>query len=123
MKRQLLVLSAAFILTFAIFQSCTFDEAPRVLDCDNLSDISFATDVLPILTTNCATTGCHDDATGSSGYRFGNYTNTKEAVDGGRVVGAINHENGFSNMPASFQLQPCEIDIIETWLNEGALDN
>ena len=122
-KRHLLFASLFITMGLITWSSCTFDTTPRTVDCDNLSDISFAEDVLSIVQTNCATAGCHNAASAKSGYVFEDYSGTKNAVDNGRLIGVINHESGFSNMPPSFQLDVCDRGIIETWVNEGALDN
>lgn len=128
MKKNLLIGSFLIgIFTLVILGSCDFDktEDPDAEpDCDNLSDISFADDVLPILVLNCATSGCHDAASASSSYVFEDYAGTKRSVDNSRLIGVINHEAGFSAMPSySSKMETCDIGKIETWVNEGALDN
>lgn len=124
MKREFIVFSLIFCLVaISLIQSCTFDQTPRELDCNNLSDISYSLDVVPILETHCAVAGCHDDASGSAGYRFTSYDGAKSAVDNNRMIGVINQEIGFSAMPKTYKMEACEIGIIETWIAEGVLNN
>lgn len=128
MKKKLLIGSFLIgIFALVAMGSCDFDktESPDTeLDCNNLFNVSFADDVLPILMLKCATSGCHDAASSQSGYDFENYTGTKKSVDSNRLIGVINHDVGFLAMPPySPKMEACDIGKIETWVNEGALDN
>jgi hypothetical protein len=90
--------------------------------CDSLVNISFATEVTPIIQTNCAGGGCHD-ATAAGGYDYTSYSGVKSSVDNNRITGTINHQSGFSVMPPSYQISTCDVKTIELWISEGALDN
>ncbi|MGB0861506.1 MAG: hypothetical protein ACPGXZ_01260 [Saprospiraceae bacterium] len=129
MKKNILISSLlAAMLVLIIGTSCDFDKTtdPDINtepDCTNLSDVSFATDVLPILTANCATSGCHDAITVKKGYNYGLYADAKKTVDNNLMIGVINHESGFSAMPTTYKMEDCDINKITAWVNEGALDN
>ncbi|MFO7934813.1 MAG: hypothetical protein R6U78_12120 [Bacteroidales bacterium] len=90
--------------------------------CDTV-DVSFSGDVIPILTNNCLS--CHSNASAAS---FGNGITLEDYEDiaaaSSRIVGAINHEDGFSPMPRNQEkLDTCLIRIIETWVNDGVPNN
>jgi hypothetical protein len=45
-------------------------------------------------------------------------------VDSGQLLGAIKHSPGYSQMPKNeAMLVDCDIQKIETWITEGALQN
>ncbi len=100
--------------------------APETINCftvcDTLTNVSFSMDVLPILDSKC--NGCHSGPTPQGGIDQSTWSAVIRTVNDGSFLGSIVHEQGFSPMPPlSPKLPPCEILIIETWVNEGALDN
>lgn len=112
--------------------SCTFNNIEEDLvpptsadPCDSIT-VSFATDIVPILTSSCsgASLGqCHGAA--SPRGDFTGYTGTKAKVDGGqfenRVLELKDMPPGFSTGPKS--LSAAQMDTIRCWLNDGAPDN
>jgi len=72
------------------------------------------------INSNCGNAGCH--AAGSAfTFEMHNYETTKTAVDLGRIIGAINHDEGFSAMPqGQSQLSECNIEKLTTWIQDGA---
>ena len=95
---------------------------PEGQSCDTL-DVSFASDVIPILSNNCY--GCHSNANAPD---FGNGLSLEDYADvttmSARIIGAINHDNGFVPMPQGSQkLDSCKIGKIEAWVNQGSLNN
>lgn len=91
--------------------------------CDT-SGMSFATDIQPILNTNCALSGCHKTGSATGGYILDTYAGVNATVSSGRLLGSINHETGYSPMPKnSSKLASCDINKITAWVNAGALNN
>lgn len=90
--------------------------------CDTL-DMSYASDVVPILSNNCYS--CHSNSNApdfASGLSFEDYEDVAAYSD--RIVGSINHREGFLPMPqGQEQLDSCEINTIEAWVNQGSLNN
>jgi mono/diheme cytochrome c family protein len=79
--------------------------------------------VLPILTNHCFT--CHSNANAPD-FTFGFSLEDHEDVSAAStlIVGAINHNEGFVPMPqGSDQLDSCQIETIEAWVNQGSLNN
>lgn len=86
--------------------------------CDT-DQVSFSTDIMPIISSSCAISGCH--VQGGSGVGiFENYTQVKDKVDNGslrqRVVVQM-------DMPPAPPLSDCQIQHIEAWLDAGAPNN
>lgn len=88
--------------------------------CDTLS-VSYRNNVQPIF-NQC--TGCHGPITNYSGLRLDNYQGARDALNTGRLLGALRWENGFIKMPLDLpQLVGCDIKKIEIWIKNGAMDN
>lgn len=77
--------------------------------------ISYANDIKPIITTNCATTGCHGAGTGSRDWT--DFTKLKANASDVKTRTA-NH-----TMPPETPLSQSEIDLIGCWVDDGALNN
>jgi len=89
----------------------------------------FSRDILPVLNSRCASTGCHDAITHEEDYIFSSYTSTLEAVTPGnpaesKLYEVIKYKTGEEKMPplGSPQLTTAEIDSIAAWIRYGALD-
>jgi hypothetical protein len=116
------------------------DDAVAALD----PPVSFATDVQPIFSTNCATSGCHSgsfppgDLNLEPGQAYGNIVNvaSSEVPALSRVLPGdasnsylyqkITDAMGIVNQPMPFGSYPMpqpNIDAIESWIDQGALDN
>jgi hypothetical protein len=116
---------AILVIPFIAY-SCSWENEetlyPEDLICDTL-DVSYASDVVPILTSNCY--ACHSNANApdfGSGNTFEDYDDA--AASSHLIVGAINHRAGFPAMPRNADmLDTCSIDIIEAWVNDGSPDN
>ena len=124
MKQKVLGL-IVFICTIFIIQSCKYDKAwelmPGTEPCDTTS-VTFSGQIQSILLHNCM--DCHSTKNETAGVILDTYAGTKIVADDGRLVAVINHQSGISPMPKDApQLDPCTIRIIETWIDDGALDN
>ncbi|MEE9437507.1 MAG: hypothetical protein V3V14_00820 [Saprospiraceae bacterium] len=84
-------------------------------------DLTYTNFGKSFLNGNCASSGCHDsDALPAVG-KMDNYENAKTFIDFGRIKGAINHLEGFSNMPkGGDKLSDCNISKLEAWVDAGA---
>ncbi len=94
---------------------------PDIEGCDVI-DVSFSQFVQPTIQAHCE--GCHSGNVPSGGIDLTNYDNIKTVAMAGNLIGAINWDAGFSNMPqGADQLSACTIDKIKAWIDDGALDN
>ena len=89
----------------------------------------FTRDILPVILSRCATTGCHDANAGSELSSFTTYANIKSSVSPGnpsqsRLYTVIKLSSGESKMPPANrpQLTVAEIDSIGKWISYGALN-
>lgn len=116
----LLMFSSAMLL-----QSCYKDNEedlyPGPNDC-NTENVSFSQTVMPVITNNCV--ACHSGSAPSGGISLTTYSEVVTSVDGGRFLGAIKHETGFSAMPqGGAKLSDCKISQIEAWIDQGKKNN
>jgi hypothetical protein len=93
--------------------------------------LSFKTDVLPIFTSNCTFSGCHNVASASDGYILTNYSNIiakgiKPGDANDSKVYKVLLETDLSKRmprPPYNALNATQISIIKNWINAGALNN
>jgi len=118
-----ITLAAAIVLLVA---GCYWDNAetlfPDAEYCDTL-EVSFTSDVVPILVNHCF--GCHSNANSPAfahGLGLEDYEDVSAMSE--RIVGAIWHNDGFIPMPkGNAQLDTCQMNKIEAWVNQGSLNN
>lgn len=95
------------------------DEDP--IGCDTAA-VSLSADIVPFLNTKCVS--CHGNVLQSGGYNLSTHAGIMVAVNNGRLLGSVRHEQGFSAMPSgSAKLESCQIAKLESWVAQGALDN
>lgn len=83
------------------------------------SDVTLAVDIMPIITANCAVSGCHGDSRSP-------LMNTPEEVvaSAARIrVRALGLDPGRQPMPPSGFISQELQDQIDCWVNDGALNN
>jgi len=92
--------------------------------CDT-SATTYSGFIVPLLANECYQ--CHNTANFNSsggGVQLEGYDNLIDYVNDGSFIGSIKHEGGFAAMPqGSAKLDACSISRIETWINNGALNN
>jgi hypothetical protein len=89
----------------------------------------FDRDIQPVLTANCAFSGCHDNTTRAGDFVFTDYTNTLEAVRSGNPGGSDLYEKIIETDPGDrmppppyLPLPAAQRDSIYKWILYGALD-
>lgn len=84
----------------------------------------FSTDVQPIFLASCGTgVTCHGTINAERGHIFETHAGAS-TVPETKILGAIKHQSGFSNMPfGSPKLSDENIAIIEAWINRGKLND
>lgn len=85
----------------------------------------FQYDVLPVLISSCATSGCHDASTRADGYQLTDYANAiKKGISAGRASNSkVYTEIANGSMPPSnsgIKMTQAQKDIIAKWINQGA---
>jgi hypothetical protein len=119
----------AFILLAFTFVSCTYSKKevdyPIVTTCDT-ANVKFSADFLPLLTSKCNTSGCHNSSDQAGGWILDTYNGVKDVIDNGngRLLKSIQQDGTVSAMPkGGAKLSDCEINKIQAWINAGALNN
>ena len=121
MKKIIVTVAIALLVA-----GCYWDNVetlfPDLDQCDTL-DVSFSADVIPILRNNCFS--CHSNSNSpdfANGLSLEDYEDVAAMSD--RIVGAIMHKDGFIPMPqGNEQLDSCQIETIEAWVNQGSRNN
>jgi hypothetical protein len=96
---------------------------------DYIARACFTRDILPVIVSRCASTGCHDAASHKEGYNYTTFANIRASVSPGnpassRIYKAITTASGENKMPPSKspQLTVAEKDSIRNWITYGALN-
>lgn len=90
--------------------------------------ICFESEILPIFTSSCAKSGCHNTASAQDGYVLNNYANIiKKGIKPGNATGSKIYEVIMETDPGKRMPQPpaapltaTQKDLIKRWINEGA---
>ncbi|MEX0965945.1 MAG: c-type cytochrome domain-containing protein [Bacteroidia bacterium] len=94
--------------------------------------VYFNRDILPLLISNCAKSGCHDAASRQDGVVLDNYLNVINTgdvrafrPDNSEIYEKITENDLDDRMPPppNQPLTPDQINLIEKWINQGALNN
>jgi hypothetical protein len=90
--------------------------------CEPIATPSFATHVTPILNQRC--NNCHGGNSPSANIKLDVYSEVLKSVDNGGLLGSIKHASSYSPMPKNAsKMSACEIQKIEDWITQGALNN
>jgi len=91
------------------------------VECDT-NNVTFSENVWPIIEIKCF--GCHSSENPGGGIFLKNYADVVIVANNGKLLGAVNHETGFSNMPKNLpKLPECELATIRIWIEDGVPDN
>lgn len=128
MKRPFL-----FTLGLSLMLVSCKHELPDVLDDSGPclpGVVYFKNDVLPILQSNCAMSGCHDARSAREGVRLTNYANVMRAgVEAGKASGSelykvlVKKDPGDIMPPLPASLSADQIKTIKDWIDQGAKNN
>jgi len=113
------------ITIILLFNSCTYDNIeelyPEPISCDTL-DVTYSTDILPVLTASCIT--CHSGSTPAGNIRLQTYDEIVAAANNGSLLGVIRHDPNWSPMPKNgAKLSDCYISKMEIWIENDTPNN
>ncbi|MCB0429996.1 MAG: hypothetical protein H6585_00230 [Flavobacteriales bacterium] len=113
--------AAALAVPFLLVQGCTNDREvlPDIPICDTMQ-VSYAQDVYPLIQVSCAVSGCHEN-----GYIYGDFTNyqeLKDKVDLGVFQTEVFDQKSMPQAPVA-PLTGAELQLLECWVEHGALNN
>ncbi len=122
------ILKALPIALVALFLSSCYSDNKEELyknfvteDCDT-ANTKFAANIQPIIAQNCAIPFCHNTSERQSGLDLSTYADIQAVANDGRLENRITGNPG-PIMPPSGALQPCEVEKILKWVNNGAQNN
>ncbi len=114
----------ALLSVILVLNACYYDvEEELYPDTECTTDnMSYNDDILPIIQLNCY--ACHDQRNQLAGVILEGHAALKTYVDNGKLLGVIRHDPGFPPMPnGAPKLRSCDIEKIESWVNDGAMNN
>ncbi len=121
MKKIFLLLACA-----PLFTGCYNDKSDQLYPvpvtaptCDT-SAVSYSQTVVPLLSANCAASGCHD-GTGRARGVFTSYAGVIR--DTATMVSYLNGTSGDPMPKNGNPLSTCNIDKIAAWIAQGAKNN
>ena len=120
MRILLFFFIALFILSGA---GCYYDKeellyaGTATVDCTTVV-AKFGADIIPIIQSKCATTGCHSAAAAAGGSALVTYSQIA-----GQASRIMQRAVVDKTMPTSGPLLPAEIAKLKCWINSGALNN
>ena len=85
--------------------------------CDPALDSTYTAAIRYIMANGC--TSCHNSQSSQGNISLDNYTSVKGSAESGKLLGAIEHQNGFKAMPPASKIKDCEIEKIHTWIDNG----
>lgn len=111
-----------------VLVSCAKDKTPAppviteiVLDSVCPDTVFYETEIKALMDQNCATSGCHDAATHTSGYDLTTYANVAanaQAILASMQPGAVPQQ-----MPLGNPLPDSVVQRFECWVKQGKLEN
>jgi len=132
--RKRLVKILIVIGTITIGQFCTYKKAEPEPACSALPDtVSFMQDIIPILTANCALSGCHTVPNPEQGLNLSATTAYSQllnpskgyVVPGNPLYSVVYAQitTAAQIMPPSGKMDNCSINTIQAWIQQGAKNN
>ncbi len=98
--------------------------AQNTSNCSNCDTVNFAysSRVKDIMSTWCI--GCHNPSSAGGGFDLSTYNGVAASVANNKLLGSMKHMSGFIPMPqGGDQIQACDINAIEKWINAGFPNN
>ncbi|MFC0774153.1 hypothetical protein [Terrimonas alba] len=101
---------------------------PAVSTC-SADTVYFVNEIMPIISSNCTMSGCHDNITHADGVNLTSYANIKRYVTAGNAGDSklykviIKTDGDRMPPPPMAPLTQDQKDKIAKWINQGALNN
>lgn len=118
MKRIYLIL----ILSIGLLTPACKKDEPTPVTPECSAQISYASDIATLISTSCATSGCHNAASSSAGFVFENHSQVSNNAS--IILSVIRHESGFQAMPqGASKWSDEQINNFACWVEQGKLNN
>ncbi|MFD0861563.1 hypothetical protein ACFQ1M_05050 [Sungkyunkwania multivorans] len=124
MKR---ILTNIFPLVMLLIVGCTNDSESDLISIENEeivnpeTPVTYAADIQAIISNRCL--GCHSDPPAGAPFPLATYDQVSARALNGQILGAISRSAGDPRiMPPSGRLPQSTIDLIEKWIQDGAIE-
>lgn len=128
MKQIIACCSVIFIL--GAFQFCTKDKTPTPPEPCDPNKVYYQNDILPLVSSSCAKSGCHDAATKADNLDLSTYDGLMSIVKPGRpndseIMKVVNETdpNEIMPRPPYPPLTSEQKNKISKWISDGAYNN
>lgn len=113
---NILVILLSFVLT-----SCYYDVEDELYpnNCVTPAEILYSVDVAPIISNNCAVSGCHVTG-GTVSINFENIEELISVANNGTLYIEVIQDR---TMPPNSAISNCDKEIIQKWIESGAPNN
>jgi len=122
MKPDKIYLSLILLLILSVFS--WFTSCTHVSNIANIPEVCFTSDILPIFTSNCAISGCHDGGGRESHFALNSYSDISRDIVPGNPNGSKIYQTIISKwgnmMPPSKPLTLENREKIRIWIEQGA---
>ena len=120
MNKIIRTITAGFLFIL-VTSSCEFNNEEELYgkEIDAPTEVSYSTDIFPIIQMSCATTGCHTQGGFANGI-FEGYAGVNAKVNNGSLRQRVLVER---DMPPGGSLSDKDLAIIKAWLDNGAPNN
>ncbi|MBT1686993.1 hypothetical protein [Dawidia soli] len=110
----------AWVLLLAVTQACVYhnqdEPAPAGVDCTT-ADVDYTQNIVPVINTKCAFTGCHDGASGIPDWKvLSNLQEHAAEVQRRTQLPATDPDH----MPRTGSLTESEKNALYCWIENGA---
>ena len=107
------------LLFTIIFSNCTSVSTDDLTLITPIS-VAYRANVKSIIDQSCATSGCHNAATNTSGLTLETYAQVKNAFQNKNALGRM--ESTTNSMPPTGNLPNTSIEMIKKWRDQGYLE-
>lgn len=125
MKKNLVLISFILIIATISLSSCKHDSMPPIIDESKIpSSICFQDEILPMVQSNCAKSGCH--TAGDEDPDLSNYNSIMNLVKTGDPLNSRLYKYAIgSEMPPApnTPLNLQQVTLLYGWIKQGALNN
>lgn len=128
LNKFIFFLLVSSVTAAAFLYSCTKDKTPAPIEPCDPTKVYFQKDVLPLINSSCAKSGCHDAVTRIEGLNLSDYPGVMQIVKAGKPSGSelieVISASGDDLMPPApnSPLTQSQKDLIRRWISEGALN-
>lgn len=125
-QNKMTMIQKYFLIVLTVFltlMSCRNDQVgdPDAFNPDCEEIVSFNAEIIAVMVNSCATSGCHNQAIGESGYVFENHAQIEQHAD--MIIAVIRHQPGVVAMPIGQQLPQEFIEKFYCWMEQGKQNN